>query len=207
MLATAPDLRFIYTEAGGVGEHLLEFDLDHFNKTIKGLKLIKILTVDDQESNLKTLDSKLTHLRLQLASIEDRVERENSTVEVLRRQIDEFALEENALSTEIQKINRRTNEVKEQLSHSMHMEEMLKDQIIEKDRLSKMLNNLNKEFVTKKKETLDNLEMRFEKMRKEHMTGFNETLQQKIEEERALKASLKAVIQKQSAVDATCILN
>ena len=188
--------------ASSASDYLLHCEYKTDNPNIIGMiKLIKLTQVDEYDDNLQVLDSRIMSLKLKHSELEESKLAQVKEIELKKAEIDRYRRDENKLSTEVDRLHRKITDIKEQLTNNTRVEEMAKEQLADKERYSKILAGLNKEHATKRKELLDSLAKRYEILRDEMLADVNNSLHKYIEDEKRLKSTLRAAIQKQTNLD------
>ncbi len=205
ILQISPDMRFFYTDNNTKEEYILLFDSSPTKSNIiLAVRFIKLAMMETDEKTLEQIDQKITNLELKKAEFKDLEINLTKQHENLKIEIERLEKEENQLSIESDKLNKQILESKNQLNQSFRTEELVRSQMVERDKYTKQLQSLTKEQATKRREVIDGISKRFEALRADTLSDVTSQLQTYIEKERLFKSSLKSSLNKQTAQDATC---
>lgn len=200
---SAPDFRFLYFDSKKKEEYLVDFEFDNRGK-IGGLKLIKLVVIDSTEQDVQTFDNRIAALKEKQKQLEESTVECTQETEKILQQTEDIKKKEIILSSQTEEFNQKIGEMKLRISQIPKHEDTLRELIIEKENLTKMLSNITKEQALKRKDTLDSLAKRYETLKSDMMGELNKSLNEYIESEKKQKASLKQHMQKQNQLDNLC---
>lgn len=200
---SAPDLRFFYLDMNRKEEYLLEFEQGS-NGKVACLKLIKLVVLNSAEHDMQTMDNRIAALGDRQRHLDSVVIESDRDCERLAASTDILKKRESALSATTDDLNIKLAELKQRFSQIPKHDETLRELMIEKDNLCKVLANITKEQTLKRKETLDSLAKRYETLKTDMMGELNKSLNEYIESEKKQKAVLKQHMQKQNMYDISC---
>ena len=166
------------------------------NSSIVAVKLIKLMAMDNDENTLQAMDQAVTDLRIKLAELDDNLASDSKEIERSKASVESLERQENQVSIETARLNKKNNELVFQMNQTMRHQEIVNNLIQEKRKILQQLDSMATEEQIKKKDIQLRITKHFEEMRSSYLVNFNVELQTNLEKERLLKGSLRAAVQK-----------
>lgn len=164
--------------------------------------LIRIPLIENHESDISSLDANIELLQKKYEEVDAICVRETERANLQKLELDKLKREEIELGARTDSLKTELALAKEKNLSLQKSSENMKELKLEKERLTKQLADITKDHGKKKKEMLDNLEKKYEKIRNDVLQEGRDKLIQYQESENRLRVALNNALTKKKNLEA-----